>query len=138
MKKCVFLFLALFLIIFEAVPEGLALGGHKMIAGMVEAIYLIGVTIGLFAWITGYNFAWWRTTQSFIKILVGYILLRFALFDFVHNISAGLNPFFIGSTKLYDIILSKLGAFVWILKIIGLVWGTSWLMEWWSGIKVKK
>ena len=82
------LLLALFLLI-EAVFEGLRTGGHLLAAELVEVIYLAGITFGLFAWLN------WKQINSFfdrgklIKVLIGYILLRFALFDVIWNISAG-------------------------------------------------
>ena len=44
---------AFFLIALEALYEGLALAGHGIASGIAEGIYLTGVTVGLFAFLTG-------------------------------------------------------------------------------------
>ena len=92
--------IALFLIVFEAVPEGLALSGHKTLAGVFSFVYLSGVTLGLFAWITGIRRFEYK--PIYVRIIGGYILLRFALFSLILNLCAGLPLFYIGTTKLYD------------------------------------
>jgi hypothetical protein len=146
MKKLLYLFVALFLILFEAIPEGLALGGHKTIAGGFEFIYLAAITVFVYACVIGLNFTWSKPTTSFIHVLIGYVLLRFALFDIVYNLSAGLNLFFIGTTKGSDQIWNWFfdwsgfppNLFLGLLKFIAFVWGVAWLMEWWDGIKIKK
>ena len=135
MKKLSYLLIALFLIIFEAVPEGLALGGHKSIAGIVEVIYLFVITISIFEHVSGYSFRWWKTPQNFFLVLVGYILLRFAIFDIIHNLSAGLPVFYIGSTKLFDIIMAKLGNWGWFVRLCCVLPGIAFLMEWQYGIR---
>lgn len=126
------LILALFLIIVEAVFEGLKISGHHIASELVEMVYLAVVTFGLFAWI--------NSVKSFeykpiLKILIGYILLRFALFDLIWNISAGQEWNYYGITKLYDIFMAKLGGWGWFLKIISGIWGVAWLMGWQDGIK---
>jgi hypothetical protein len=147
MKKSMYLLVALFLIIFEAVPEGLALGGHKTIAGIIEFIYRAGITLTVFAFFTkqypddrklyetglritySVNF-WW--------IIAGYVLLRFALFDIIHNISAGIPTFSVGSTKVFDIVMSKLGSWGWFLKFCCALPGITFLMGWQHGIRISK
>lgn len=126
------LLLALFLIIFEAVFEGLKTGGHHIASELVEAVYLGGVTFGLFAWINGVKSFEYK---PILKVLIGYILLRFALFDLVWNLSAGQEWNYYGITKLYDIFMAKLGGWGWFLKIISGIWGVAWLMGWQDGIK---
>ena len=124
------LLLAIFLIVFEAVSEGLQTGGHLLAAELVEFVYLAGITLGLLMWLN------WRQVNSFydrsklIKVIIGYILLRFALFDLVWNISAGQDLFFYGTTKVYDRFMSSLGSWGWMWKGISLIWGIAWLTEW--------
>ena len=123
------LLLALFLLL-EAVFEGLRTGGHLFASEIVEVVYLSGITFGLFAWLN------WRQVNSFfdrsklIKVLIGYILLRFALFDLVWNVSAGQDLFFYGTTKVYDRFMSSLGSWGWMWKGISLIWGIAWLTKW--------
>ena len=122
------------LLLLEAVWEGLRTGGHLLAAEIVEFVYLAGVTIGLFAWLN------WRQINSFfdrgklIKVIIGYILLRFALFDIIWNISAGQDLFYYGTTKLYDRIMTSLGSWGIMWKCIALVWGVAWLLGWENGI----
>ena len=47
------LLIALFLIILEAVPEALALKGHKIIAGAIEFVYRAFVTLVIYMWAMG-------------------------------------------------------------------------------------
>jgi len=128
------LLLALFLIVFEAVFEGLKTAGHHVASEIVEAVYLSVITFGLFAWInsvTAFDY------KPIVRLLIGYILLRFALFDIIWNISAGVEWYYYGVTKLYDKIMSALGSWGWMVKGIAGVWGISWLLGWENGIKFK-
>ena len=132
---------AILLIVFEALLEGLSLRGHKTIAGFIEGIYRAVITLIVFAWLTG------SLNQSYegniYLILAGYVLLRFAVFDFVYNLTAGLPLFYIGKTKLLDKfwnwILNKLPWPAWsimgMLKLITFCLGVTWLMNWQHGIK---
>ena len=97
-----YLIAALFLIVFEMVPEGLALSDHKTIAGVFEFVYLTGVTLAVFALFNGQLHSYFPRGCNFVRILIGYILVRFALADPIFNLCAGLDWYFVGSTKLYD------------------------------------
>lgn len=122
------LLVALFLIVFEAVPEGLVLAGHKSIAGALEFIYLSGVTTAIFLWLKDIKL--FIYDQRFIKALIGYVLFRFALFDIIYNLSAGLNIFYVGTTKWSDQLISYIPLSILIfLKFIALFWGTAWLLN---------
>lgn len=134
------LLLGFLLIVLEGVFEGLKTTGLHHASEIVEAVYLAGVTLMGFAWLNKkYIFKEIRTDR-FIIILIGYFLLRFALFDSIWNIAAGQDFFFYGSTKLYDQVMTKLGTFGWMLKGIAGFWGIAWLMGWRNGIarSVKK
>lgn len=124
------LLLALFLIIFEAVFEGLKTQGFHVASELVELVYLAVVTLVCFAWI---NRTPWFTLipmQSFIKLLIGYFLLRLALFDIIWNVAAGQDLLYYGTTKLYDRFMGSLGAFAFIIKFTAFVWGIAWLTKW--------
>lgn len=141
MKRFMYLLIALFLIVLEAVPEGLALGGHKTVAGIIEAIYLAGITLTVFAYWTGQypkkrdglytpiGNMWMWYNEKFWIYVAGYVLLRFALFDIIHNVSAGLPVFYIGTTKLFDIIMAKLVSWGWFVRFIGGIIGVTWLVK---------
>ena len=135
------LLVALFLIIFEAVSEGLYDRQKKTIAGVIEFIYRAVVTLIIFAWLTNYWNIDTVATDYWITV-VGYVMLRFAIFDVIYSLARGnTGIFYIGNTKLYE------RALVWLLnkgkvsysliifvKFIALVWGISWLMGWQHGI----
>lgn len=139
MKRFTFLALALFLIVFEAIPEGLALGGHKTIAGMFEFVYLGVITTLLFAYISGYRHSAlvYLTGIRVFVLLAGYVFVRFALFDYIHNLSAGLPLFYIGTTKWHDQVWQwffgwtnfPVANFLSWFKFIFLLIGTTWLLK---------
>lgn len=143
MKQLLYLGIALFLIVFEAVPEGLSLGGHKTVAGVIEFIFLAGVTLTVFAYFTHkYNQRgiYWDhrnpvimlqqiSTLKYLRIVAGYIFLRLILFDIIHNISAGLPVFYLGNTKLFDILMTPLGSWGWFVRFICGIIGITWLLK---------
>ena len=132
---------SLFLIIFEAVSEGLYDRQKKTIAGVIEFIYRAVVTLIIFAWLTNYWHIDTATTDYWVTV-IGYVMLRFAIFDVIYSLARGnTGIFYIGNTKLYE------RALVWLIdkgkvsysliifaKFIALVWGISWLMGWQHGI----
>jgi hypothetical protein len=129
------LLVALFLIIFEAVPEALVLTGHKTLAGIFEGVYLLGVTLGIFAWLNGVKVN--KCIRSFWFIIGGYVLVRFALFDVTYNLVAGLPLTYIGTTKITDIMWQEffalthfpVGLFFGMLKFICFLIGITWLLK---------
>lgn len=145
MKRLLYLGIALFLIVFEAVPEGLALAGHKTIAGVIEFVFLAGVTLTVFAYFTihypnkagQYYYAFTSLSQKSVNwcnpnfwwYIAGYVLLRLALFDIIHNISAGLPILYLGDTKLFDIVMTKLASWGWFMRFIGGIVGITWLVK---------
>lgn len=127
---------AIFLIAFEALYEGLALAGHSLASSITEGIYLAGVTIGLFAFITGQLRFDYRPMA---RILIGYILMRYALFDLIHNQAAGLQLDYIGTTKLFDKGLLWIKGMwgmgpIWLTRAIAAFWGLLWI----TGYKQEK
>lgn len=127
------LLIALFLIVFEATFEGFKLRKWHIASEMVEFIYLACITFIIFGWYNGY-FAPTATNPEFWFILFGYVLFRFAIFDIVFNLAANQSIFYIGKTKLFDKLLVKLGAFVFIVKLLAFAIGLSWLCGWRYGI----
>jgi hypothetical protein len=115
----VILLTAILLISLEAIQEGLKTRKKHIASEFVEFVYLVYVTLIVFAWVSGQCLL----TQSeipFWKIIGGYVLLRFGIFDLIWNLSAGQSLVFIGSTKAYD------RFWEWIIKkgkvAIGLIW----------------
>jgi len=126
---------AIFLIVFEAIPEALALRGHKTVAGIIEFVYRAVITVVFFGWLMGLCFSHYG--YSVYYSIGGYLLLRFALFDIVYNLTADLPIFYIGCTKLSDKFWQKffswshfpVGAFFGMLKFICVVIGVVWLLK---------
>jgi len=70
---------------------------------------------------------------SLCKILIGYVLLRYALFDVVFNVCADLDLNYIGNTKLFDKGLAWVRDMwgmspIWFSRAIAGFWGTLWLL----------
>jgi hypothetical protein len=131
------LFLSLFLIVFEAVPEALVLKGKKTLAGSIEFIYRAIVTLIVLAWAIGINNEHSVSGGNFIFVIGGYLLLRFSLFDLIYNKIAGLPLTFIGSTKISDKLWNRffkwtnfpVGAFFGMLKFICFLIGITWILQ---------
>lgn len=129
------LFLAFFLIVFEAVFEGLKTAGLYHASEIVELVYLAGVSLMAIAWLNKKYIFKEVKADRFIVIIIGFFLLRFALFDSVWNIAAGQRWDYYGGTKAYDRFMTTLGSWGWMLKGIAGIWGIAWLMGWRNGIK---
>jgi hypothetical protein len=128
--------IALFLVVFEAVPEALYDEGRKTLAGVLEFVYRAVVTLVLFVWMVGVP-AFPAREQSLLILLIGYVLLRFALFDYIYNAIRGVELNYIGTTKLWDKFLRRLKIHPTLLifiRFIALVWGIAWLAGWRNGI----
>ena len=77
------------------------------------------IAIGLFAiWLfaialpfNGYYVPTW-------KLILGFIFVRFAVFDLAFNLTFGLKWNYYGTTKLYDRIMAELGSWGWMMKLI--------------------
>jgi hypothetical protein len=128
--------IALFLVVFEAVPEALYDEGRKTLAGVFEFVYRAVVTLVLFAWMVGVP-AFHAREQSLLILLIGYVLLRFALFDYIYNAIRGVELNYIGTTKLWDRFLRSLKihpSLLLFIRGIAFLWGASWLLGWMDGI----
>ena len=125
---------ALIIILFEAIAEGLVKRHCEKLSDIIFKgwVQLLILVILFLTWI-----AIAVRIDSYypvIKIVVGYVLLRYALFDAVFNISAGLGINHIGTTKLYDKILSWIRDMwgmgtIWFTRAIALFWGVAWLLK---------
>jgi hypothetical protein len=129
------LLLAIFLILFEATYEGLKTRGKHIASEMVEFLYLGGITLICFAWITGINYPFEINSAPYWKIIAGYVLLRFALFDLLFNIMCGVDIFYIGRRKFYDKVLQWLidkgvqANLIWFARFICLCVALAWLLN---------
>jgi len=94
--------LFVFLIVGEAVYEGMAHAGNKTIAKIFE-VMVRGVTLVILVlWLGGNCF---NIHIEFWHGIGGYVFLRIALFRMVWNFTAGEGYLFIGTTSLYDKLL---------------------------------
>lgn len=125
---------ALFLIFFKASFDGLAIRGHKTLAGVINAIYTAIISLIVFAWVMG--IVLFGYGYSFAFIIAGFLLLRFALFDVILNLCAGMPIFYIGKTKLWDKAWKKFfkwtnfppDHFLGMTKILCAILGVTWLL----------
>jgi len=97
---------AILLILLEGIYEGLKAGGHHIASASVEFVFLAMKYTIILAFMSGRTTPFKYPVIALWKIILGYVFLRFGLFDLVWNVSAGQDIFYMGNTKLYDIILS--------------------------------
>jgi hypothetical protein len=65
-----------------------------------------------------------------VKLIIGFIFVRFLVFDVVWNIVRGVKWNYYGTTKLYDRIMIRLGSFGWFIKAVAGIVGIVFLMGW--------
>lgn len=116
---------AIILILTEAIGEGLL---KRFDTGINEVIFddwnqwiislmFFGIYLLIAFNFTGYFVPAW-------EIITGFILVRFATFDVTINLARGVKWNYYGTTKLYDRILSELGSWGWMMKVIcGIIGG---------------
>jgi hypothetical protein len=120
---------ALIFILGESIGEGLLKRFNKAewlfdnFIQWVVAIFLFGLWFIIAYHFDGYYVPVW-------KLIVGMISVRFALFDVIWNISRGVKWNYYGTTKLYDRILTKLGSWGYMMKVICGIVGIVFLMGW--------
>lgn len=125
---------ALFLIIVKAIYDGLKVRGWHTFSSRLEFLYLAVVTIVFFAWLAGLQSPFDFHYIEFWKIIGGFLLLRFAIFDLIWNIAAGQKLSFTGTTKDTDKVINWLMgkgvpmSFINYGRIIAFLWGVSWLL----------
>jgi len=120
-------------IAFEAILEGLVKRNYPAVSDILFKWWVQILTAGGL-------FALWLLLAvkidmyyPVVKFIVGYIFYRYAIFDPIHNISAGDNINYIGSKKTYDKILSWIRDMwgmgtIWFTRAIALFWGVAWLL----------
>ena len=104
----ILLFTILFNVL-EAVHEALYDNGSKLLSGIIEAILkalIVSIALAWFAGIHLFNLDY----IPFWKLFTGFVFVRFLMFDVIYNVIRGLPLLFMGSTKLFDKIFSKVPA----------------------------
>jgi len=116
--------------VFEAVQNAFKPGWNKVVRFINP-----GVRLGIGA-------IWFFTCTSptiyyvpIWQLIVGYILVCFALYDTIWNITSiicgkKISIWYYGDTKWYDRKMTELAEFGWMLKGISLIVGVCMLMGW--------
>lgn len=112
--------------ILEAVYEGLYDNGKKTVSGIVEFLHKL-VVVGTTAFVT-YGVTVGMIDIPVWKLILGFVFIRFLLFDYTYNITRKLPLGFIGTTKIYDKVMSKLTSWGHFVKVICGVVGTAFLL----------
>jgi hypothetical protein len=118
---------ALIVILGEAVTEGLLKRFNKaewLFGGFIQwliAIFLFGVWFVVAYHFDNYYVETW-------KLILGFIFVRFGIFDIAWNLARGVKWNYYGTTKLYDRIMFKLGSWGWFMKLVLLIVGVCFLI----------
>lgn len=123
------------LISLEAVYEGLKVRRKHVASELIETVSRAIPYLLLPAWLFGIQSPFEVTPQAYLKVIVGMLFLRAAIFDIIFNKAAGLKLSYTGTTKLFDKLQQKItylwgyGTLQFIKAILGF-WGTTWLLNW--------
>ncbi len=117
---------AILFILFEAIGEGLLKRYNK--ADLIFEAWLQWViALILFG-------AWFAVAINFEayyvplwKLIAGFIGVRFMIFDVAYNLANKQKWNYYGTTKFYDRIMTELGGWGWMVKIIGGIVGICFL-----------
>jgi hypothetical protein len=113
----------------ESITEGLILRHCPAVSDVLFLWWVHWlIAIGLFAiWLI----IALKCNKKYIsvwKLILGFIFVRFLIFDVSFNISAGQEIFYYGTTKLYDIIMTSLGSWGYFMKLVCGTVGTVFLL----------
>jgi hypothetical protein len=116
----ILLITALLFILFEAIGEALIKMYRPKLSVIVFKWWLQWIiAIALFGiWLFVIALPFDKYYVPVIKLILGFIFVRFLIFDFAYNITSGLPLMFYGTTKLYDRIMAKLGGWGIMMKFI--------------------
>jgi len=121
---------AIIIILFEAIGEGL-LKRFKKAEWLFDNFVQWVVAIALFTiWFLIFALPFDKFYVPVWKIVLGFVFVRFAIFDVTWNIARGVKWNYYGTTKLYDRIMFELGEWGWMMKIICGIIGVVFLMGW--------
>jgi len=119
---------AILTILFEAITEGLLKRFNKaqwLFNNYVQAVIAVGLFI---VWLFVFALPFDGYYVPTIKLITGFIFVRFAIFDVTWNLARGVKINYYGTTKLYDRIMVRLGSFGWFLKLICGIVGICFLI----------
>lgn len=134
------------LTLLEAIYEGLFLLGKKTLSGVIEFIQRAAIPVMIvliffdqkydYYFDDGPNRIFW--IYFLPKFVIGWLAIRYALFDAAHNLAAKIDLYHIGTVKLYDrllfwIVRKKLqtypAIFFWFTRLICLALGVSLILR---------
>ena len=132
----IYLALTLFLILFKAIPDGLYDRGLKTTAGFIQDVSWAIIITSLFCWVTATPIINWHYSPHVIKALVGFLFVKFAIYDPLYNLARGNSIFYIGKTKFFDKIVTwimtkfkvQIILYIWI-KFILFIMGIAFLFQ---------
>lgn len=120
---------AIAIILIEAVTEGLLKRLNSPINEIIFDAWIQWVIALMFF---GSWFIWAIHFDGYYvpiwKIIMGFVFVRFLIFDVIYNLSAGNKWYYYGTRKWYDRTMYKLGEFGWMLKGISGIIGTIFLL----------
>jgi hypothetical protein len=111
----------------EAVYEALYDRGKKSLSAVLEFVLRAGVVVICLYYLSGYRFLLYELIPMW-KVFIGFVFVRFAIFDLIWNLTRGMKWNYYGSVKLYDRIMTKFGGFGWFVKIICGIVGICFLL----------
>jgi|WetSurSiteA1Bulk_404760.scaffolds.fasta_scaffold12661_2 hypothetical protein len=121
---------AILIILLEAIAEGL-LKKHHLAEFIFKWWMQDIIAIGLFCiWFFTIALPFNGYYVPILKLVIGFVFVRFMIFDLVYNLSAGNKWNYYGKRKWYDRQMNKLGSWGWFMKgVLGIV-GVCFLMGW--------
>ncbi|HOW41629.1 MAG TPA: hypothetical protein PL123_13875 [Bacteroidales bacterium] len=116
--------------VFEAVQNAFKPGWSSIVRIINPAIRIIIGAIWFFTCTspTIYYVPTWQ-------LIVGYILVCFALYDSIWNLTSiicgkKISIWYYGDTKTYDLVMAELDTFGWMMKAVSILVGGSMLLGW--------
>lgn len=121
---------ALIFIVFESVSEGFLKRFNKA-EWLFENWLQLVTTCFLFSlWYIVFALPFDKYYVPNWKLIVGFIGVRFMIFDVIYNLSAGNKWNYYGTRKWYDRTMAKLGSWGWFMKLVCGIVGIVFLMGW--------
>lgn len=131
------LLIALFLIGLKAVYDVARHTGKTKLFNTLDFCYKVLIPMIALAWASQQSFLHVREHRYWV-LVIGYVLVYFAVFDIVYNAVKGTTPLdYIGTTKRWDRFLRSLKlhpSLLLLIRGIAFIWGSSWLLGWMDGI----
>ena len=118
---------AIIIILFESVGEGL-LKRFGLLEKIFENWMQWLIALILFGGWLVFSLQFDKFYVPAWKIVLGFVFVRFLIFDVTWNIARGVKWNYYGTTKLYDRIMFELGGFGWMMKFIFGIMGICFLL----------